>query len=143
MRKIIRLTESDLIRLVKRVINEQPTPSTGIGKSAAKEFIYALSKFNDDETGAVMAIEKLRNKTDFIEFKNQIKTDTGKEICVYLNSEMSQIDLKEWNTITGIILKLSGNNLNCNDKVYSGGVFSTIKNKLAKSFQDRTGSSID
>jgi len=143
MRKIIRLTESDLIRLVKRVINEQPTPSTGIGKSAAKQFIAALSKFNDDEAGAVMAIKKLRNKTDFIEFKNQIKMDTGKEICAYLNSEMSQLDLKEWNAITGIILNLSDNQLNCNDKKYSGGIYSTIKNNLAKSFQDRTGPSID
>lgn len=138
MRKIIRLTESDLIRLVKRVINEQTTPSTGIGKSAAKQFVAALSEFNDDEAGAVMAIKKLRNKTDFIEFKNQIKMDTGKQICEYLNSEMSENDLQEWNDITTIILKLSDNELNCNDEKFSGGVFSTIKNKWARSMQGRT-----
>ena len=138
MKKIVRLTESDLIRLVNRVINEQTTPSTGIGKSAAKQFVDSLSKFNDDEAGAVMAIKKLRNKTDFIEFKNQIKMDTGKQICEYLTSEMSENDLQEWNDITSIILKLSDNELNCNDEKFSGGVFSTIKNKWARSMQNRT-----
>ena len=99
MRKIIRLTESDLIRLVKRVINEQTTPSTGVGKLVANEFIKALSKPIDDEQGAVNAVNKLRNKNDVTEFKNEIKRKTNMDFCSYFNDEMSTLTRKPFNTI--------------------------------------------
>jgi len=128
MKKIIRLTESDLIRLVKRVINEQPTPSTGIGKSVANEFIEALSKtFDDDEKGALKAIKRLQTPTDFIEFQNQIQKETGKNICEYINSELSEFNYNEYSGINKIIQTLSGKDCNRNN----------IKNYLARSLQDR------
>jgi len=41
MKRIIRLTESDLARIVRRVINEQaPTPNTAVKKPSTIQFSY-------------------------------------------------------------------------------------------------------
>ena len=139
MRKIIRLTESDLIRLVKRVINEQTTPSTGIGKTAAKQFVDALSKFNNDEAGAFKAISQLKNNSDFIEFKNQIEKITGQEICVYLDSKMSEFDYKEYDGILRIIKTLSNEQVDCTDDSDGHKTYShRLMNSMAKTWQGRS-----
>jgi hypothetical protein len=138
MKKIIRLTESDLIRLVKRVINEQTTPSTGIGKLAAKQFVEALSKFNNDEAGALKAISQLKNNSDFIEFKNQIKIITGKEICSYFASKMSEFDYKEFDGINRIINNLSNKEIDCANNDDGHQSYShRLMNAMAKSVQGR------
>ena len=138
MRKIIRLTESDLIRLVKRVINEQPTPSTGIGKTAAKQFVDALSKFNNDEAGAFKAISQLKNNSDFIEFKNQIEKITGKVICTYLDSKMSEFDYKEYDGINRIINTLSNKQVNCTEDSDGHKTYlHKLMNGMARTWQGR------
>ena len=120
MRKIVRLTESDLIRLVKRVINEQ---TTGVGKLAAIDFIAALSKPIDDEQAAVNAVNKLINKNDLTEFKNEIKIKTNMDVCAYFNHEMSTLTRREFNQIQ---YKLKELGLYCK----ATSVTSTILNKL-------------
>ena len=79
MKKIIRLTESDLMRLVKRVINEQE---------------------------AVNAVNKLRNKNDVTEFENEIKRKTNMKFCDYFNDEMSTLTRKPFNTIQSKLKEL-------------------------------------
>lgn len=115
MKKIIRLTESDLIRLVKRVINEQTTPSTGIGKSVAKELVTALSpmsngKFIDDDAAALNSIKRLKNKADYDEMENELIDTYKKSFCTYLESEMSyyQIEPKEYMMIMDYVKSIGG-----------------------------------
>ena len=40
MKKIVRLTESDLSRIVRRVINEQPTPAPAVKKPPYIQLYY-------------------------------------------------------------------------------------------------------
>ena len=107
MRKIIRLTESDLIRLVKRVINEQTTPSTGIGKSAAKQFVDALSQTIDDNDMALKAMQRIKNKTDFNEFAIEIKRITKMDFCDYLTDEISGLE-DNYRPISDIAYEIGG-----------------------------------
>jgi len=138
MRKIIRLTESDLIRLVKRVINEQPTPSTEIGKTAAKQFVDALSKFNNDEAGAFKAISQLKNYSDFNEFKNQVEKITEQDICTYLDSKMSEFDYKEYDGILRKMMTLSNGQVNCTDDSDGHKTYShKLMNGMARTWQGR------
>jgi len=121
MRKIIRLTESDLIRLVKRVINEQTTPSTGIGKSAAKQFVEALSpmshgKFIDDNNMALKAMQRIKNKTDFNEFAIEIKRITRMDFCDYLKDEMTELE-DNYRPISDIAYNIGG--ISCGKGHYS------------------------
>ena len=107
MRKIIRLTESDLIRLVKRVINEQTTPSTGIGKSAAKQFVDALSQTIDDNDMALKAMQRIKNKTDFNEFAIEIKRITKMDFCDYLTDEITGLE-DNYRPISDIAYEIGG-----------------------------------
>ena len=126
MKRIVRLTESDLSRIVRRVISEQkekytdqdkgvgkyapkPSPkSTGVGKSAATQFIKALSGYLDDsESGALIAITRLKNKLDLGEFVSEIIRVKGGTFCKYLNSEMSNAD-DEYEKIIDKVKSLGG-----------------------------------
>jgi hypothetical protein len=110
MKRIVRLTESDLARIVRRVINEQVTTpkSTGVGKSAATQFIKALSyTFDDSEADALTAVNRLKNKTDLGEFVSEITRVKGGTFCKYLNSEMSNAD-DEYDMIINKIYSLGG-----------------------------------
>jgi hypothetical protein len=130
MNRIVRLTESDLARIVRRVISEHgltgaalksvlgttSPKSTGVGKSAATQFIKALSGFFDDsEADALTAINRLKNKTDLGEFVSEITRVKGGTFCKYLNSEMSNAD-SEYEKIISKVESLGGPN--CFD--YSG-----------------------
>jgi len=116
MRKIVRLTESDLIRLVKRVINEQTTPSTGIGKSAAKQFVEALSQRIDDNNMALKAMQRIKNKTDFNEFAIEIKRITRMDFCDYLKDEMTALE-DNFRPISDIAYNIGG--ISCGKGNYS------------------------
>ena len=45
MKKVIRLTEDDLTRIVKRVISEQPVPTEDQKRKVKKQMDSCLSKF--------------------------------------------------------------------------------------------------
>jgi hypothetical protein len=129
MKRIVRLTESDLARIVRRVINEQSafdnmmadakkqgSAPTYLGKSAATDFIEALSgTFDDSEADALTAVNRLKNKTDLGEFVSEITRVKGVTFCKYLNSEMSNVD-SEYEKIISKIENVGGTN--CFD--YSG-----------------------
>jgi hypothetical protein len=104
MKRIVRLTESDLTRIVRRVLSE------GVGTSAADEFVAALSGiFDDDEAGALTAIRKCKNRNDLVEFSKRIQGKTGKGWCEYFNSEMSDVD-DEYTQINDYVVSLGGSN---------------------------------
>jgi hypothetical protein len=139
MKRIVRLTESDLTRIVKRVINEQGffdqmkadlkkqmAQPTYLGKSAATQFIEALSgTFDDSEADALAAVNRLKNKLDLGAFASEITRVKGGTFCKYLNSEMSNAD-SEYEKIISKIESLGGPN--CFD--YSGW------NKFMIAFKD-------
>jgi hypothetical protein len=121
MKRIVRLTESDLTRIVKRVINEQSffdqmmadakkqmASPTYLGKSAATDFIAALSgTFDDSEADALTAINRLKNKLDLGAFSSEITRVKGGTFCKYLNSEMSNAD-DEYEKIISKVKSLGG-----------------------------------
>jgi hypothetical protein len=97
MKKIIKLTESDLVRLVKKVLNEQTTStnnvSTGVAKKAADMFCSALGKGLDDkEDIALQAVEMLKTGKDVEEFATLVEKKEGKSLYNFFNEYMSGAD---------------------------------------------------
>jgi hypothetical protein len=118
MKRIVRLTESDLTRIVRRVIREsRGTINEGNGSAVADEFIAALSKWDDDEPGALIAMKKIKDRTSLQEFSKQITAKTGKGWCEYLNSEMSDVD-EEYSQINEYVKSLGGSD--CFQSSYLG-----------------------
>ena len=106
MKKVIRLTESDLVRIVKRVINEQ----SNVAVSAAKKFYDALegSVLSDDEAAAASAVMSLKTKKDFVDFNNEIKKlSGGKGFGEVFRSNMSSVDV-EYDSIGNHVQRLIG-----------------------------------
>ena len=128
MKRIVRLTESDLTRIVRRVIREsRGTINEGNGSAVADEFIAALSKFDDDEAGALIAIKKIKDRSGLSELSTRIKAKTGKGWCEYLNSEMSNVD-EEYGQINDYVVSLGGSNC------YQSSTMGSVKRELKKAF---------
>jgi hypothetical protein len=115
MKRIIRLTESDLTRLVRRVVKESRLLNEGVGTTAAKSFIHALEKtilgvnVDDDEPAALAAVLTMKSRDDLKEFSTEITNHSGKGWCAYFNSEMSDVD-SEYDMINAYIVGLGGSN---------------------------------
>jgi hypothetical protein len=111
MKRIVRLTESDLTRIVRRVIREsRGVINEGNGAAVANSFIKSLSGlFDDDEAAALRNIKLLKDRTSLQEFSKQITAKTGKGWCQYLNSEMSDVD-EEYKQINDYVVSLGGSN---------------------------------
>jgi hypothetical protein len=122
MKRIVRLTESDLTRIVRRVINE------GNGAAVADSFIKSLSGLiDDDEAAALRNIKLLKDRTALQEFSKQITAKTGKGWCQYFNSEMSNVD-EEYQQINDYIVSLGGSDC------YQSSTMGSVKRELKKAF---------
>jgi len=97
MSKIIRLTESDLIRIVKRVISEDAATATSTNPwtllknpttaNIAKTIYDSKGYFNDDEKIVVAAIQKIKDKNMWWQVTKELQKLTGgKGIPEYLNT---------------------------------------------------------
>ena len=119
MKRIVRLTESDLTRIVRRVIRESKGMiNEGNGAAVANSFIKSLSgTFDDDEAAALRNIKLLKDRTSLQEFSKQITAKTGKGWCEYLNSEMSDVD-EEYSQINDHVKSLGGSD--CFQSSYLG-----------------------
>jgi hypothetical protein len=108
MKKVIRLTESDLVRIVKRVISEQKTTlNEGAGTMAAKKLYDALSGhfLDDKEREALTAIKMVKNCQDLKELLTGIRKLSGMELHEYIDDQMSAVDT-EYDQITEYIYNI-------------------------------------
>lgn len=110
MRKIVRLTESDLVRIVKRVISEDAANATSTNPwsllknpttaNIAKTLYNAKGYFNDDEKIVVAAVSKIKDKNMWWQVTKELQKLTGgKGIPEYINTFMQGPDFNvEWNS---------------------------------------------
>jgi hypothetical protein len=112
MKRIIRLTESDLARIVRRVIAEDATAATATNPwsilknsptpaNIAKVIYDSKGIFNDDETLVIAALSKIKDKTMWWQVNKELQKLTGgRGIVQYLNSFMVGEDYKDvtWNS---------------------------------------------
>ena len=123
MKRIVRLTESDLTRIVRRVLNE------GNGAAVAQSFIKSLSGLiDDDEAAALRNIKLLKDRTSLQEFSKAITASTGKGWCEYLNSEMSDVD-EEYGQINDHVKSIGGSDC------FKGSVVGDIRRKGTSAVQ--------
>ena len=78
-KKVIRLTESELIRVIERVIKEQGTAAPGQMKSSLATKIYnnilkAMEGMGTDETGIVNQAKLVTTPHVYKELLNLVKT---------------------------------------------------------------------
>jgi hypothetical protein len=79
MKKVVRLTESDLIRLVKRVIKEQATPPTG---QTPEQRDKALRKLLTDNGFTIpqgtgdMVFTKMKGEEEFMIYFSNVEPNT-------------------------------------------------------------------
>jgi len=107
MKRIIRLTESDLTRIVKRVISEQQSSNA---KTSAKKFYDALegSMLSDNEAAALSAVKSLKSKEDVKAFNDELKKlSGGKGFKEIYSSNMSPADT-EFDDIASHMLEITG-----------------------------------
>jgi hypothetical protein len=103
MKNVVRLTESDLVRLVKKVLNEQPENNYNDisdlpenQKNLTKLMVY----INGANARSIdMILPKLSKSTRFISFVN----------CEY--ADFSEVDLCEFPNLVTVFLKDTPNNL--------------------------------
>jgi len=108
MKKVIRLTESELIRLVKRVIKEQTTDP----KQLAKNFVDSFGTFSDDEVGAASAISSLKDESEWNIFDAEVKKLSGKTTKQLFNEYMTPYNRKQYDGIVGHVLRITNNKIN-------------------------------
>ena len=84
MKKIIRLTESELVKMIGKVINEQQsTPEQAI----AREFAGAAGGPGTNLPGMGNAIKKIKNVAQYEEVNKILKGINGLDIAGYINDE--------------------------------------------------------
>jgi hypothetical protein len=84
MKKIIRLTESELIKMIGKVINEQQsTPEQAI----AREFAGGAGGPGSNLPVMANALKKIKNLTQYEEVNKILKGINGMDIAGYINDE--------------------------------------------------------
>lgn len=66
MKKIVRLTESDLVRLVKRVISEQPTQQTKVSQDSLNKFKNEILVFQKELNTFVNVINEMIKESKYL-----------------------------------------------------------------------------
>lgn len=100
MRKVVRLTESDLVRIVKRVINEQSSPIGGVnnGKKAFDLINAGMSSKiggilpETDEKKVAKGVYAIKNKADYQTCLSLVKKEGYPTILKFIATDMSYGD---------------------------------------------------
>jgi hypothetical protein len=117
MKRIVRLTESDLTRIVRRVVNESNRGLLleGNGATAAQKMYDALTKeglfgvnWSDSESDALVAVRMVKTCTDLDEFITKIKSLSGMDFDAFIDDQMSAVD-EEYMLIVSHLGKILSN----------------------------------
>jgi hypothetical protein len=93
MKRIVRLTESDLTRIVRRVINEQ-TDQDKRYEYIAKLIYNAKGWFMDNNSDVVKGLKLIKDKTQWWKVNAQLQKLTGGQgIAKYIDSFMRGTEL--------------------------------------------------
>ena len=103
-KRVIRLTETDIKNIVRRVISEQ----TANVSSDVGTVMRELGSFNTDERKIVDIVKKYNDKTSFKNFLDQYKTISGQDFGLDIHRAVntSQGDTNEVKAITDHLAKL-------------------------------------
>jgi hypothetical protein len=88
MKKIIRLTESDLVRLVKRVIAEDATAAPNNGLKAFQLIKAGMSGLGTDEAKVQTGVFTIKNKLDYQTCLSYVKKEGYNTIMKYIATDM-------------------------------------------------------
>jgi hypothetical protein len=93
MKKVIRLTESDLARIVKRVIKESKgILNEGVGAKAFQIIKQGLSKMNTDEDMIAKGVYMIKTKVDYQECLALVKKAGYNTIISWINTKWQEVD---------------------------------------------------
>ena len=108
MKKVIRLTESDLARIVRRVINEsKDVLNEGAGTTAFQTINNAMSGMGTDENGVTKGVYMIKTKVDYQECLDLVKKEGYKTILEYIQTDM---DYQSETDTHGKVKDFVGNN---------------------------------
>ncbi len=93
MKKIVRLTESDLARIVKRVITESKTTlKEGNGSVAFNMIKGGMSGLGTDENKVAKGVYAIKNKADYMEALSLVKKAGYKSLMCWIGTDMGYSD---------------------------------------------------
>lgn len=92
MGKIVRLTESDLVKIVKRVIREDATAVANNGSKAFQLIKSAMDGIGTDEEQVSMGVFTIKNKADYDTCLSLVKKEGYNTIMKYIATDMSYGD---------------------------------------------------
>lgn len=97
MKKIVRLTESDLARIVKRVIkeNNKNLIREGNGQNAidaiTKAMEWTFKEGGTNERNVLKGVQMIKNKTDYMEALAAVKKLGHNTIGSYISTDMEEV----------------------------------------------------
>jgi hypothetical protein len=97
MKRVIRLTESDLVRIVKRVIAEDATAATGGGytenaKTSIKLIEKGMGGVGTDENMVAKGVYTIKNKEDYSHVLKHANAKGFKTIMDWISTDWTYID---------------------------------------------------
>lgn len=108
MKKIIRLTESDLVKLVKRVISEQTTNAVTLSFPNPQEQERFVSKFLTTGEGGTYFLQATQDPCGKVKFMEQQGGAAGKTLVAAINKMGGCMKLGELGSIEVKIGKPQG-----------------------------------
>ena len=120
MKRIVRLTESDLARIVKRVINEteagKSDPNAGLAQKIVGTIWKAMSGMGTDDQGVLNAVLMIKTKAIYdsvlkiVKTSPKIKTEFGKNfptVGAWIATDMQEYDSDDIGAIDAATNKIA------------------------------------
>lgn len=153
MKRIVRLTESDLTRIVRRVINEteaasgKSDPNLGLAQKIVGTIWKAMSGMGTDDQAVLNAVLMIKSKAiydsvlNIVKTSEKIKTEYGRNFNTvgdWISTDMASYDREDLSSLdktTNAIVARIHNHLqkvsgNASEGIKSGGTRVTIDRML-------------